>query len=756
MPLTFLDHRLVVGDSLTGPFWEKLIFRPGKPSEPIENLFNQRLYEKLTRGLCKALSLVRRLEATTGITIAEMREKELVKAELDGAMLPFRIAAAAWAGGVMLGPEKCDDVAYAGLLKSIGETGDLPHEIESTSLCETVARGLGLDALPAQREAIYTSVQSGQCVPALPYDLTFPEVFYPAGQPHGRRGFHAVLGNPPWDAIQFKSREFFAAFDFEILNAAIKREREGIERRLTANPVSGHLYKRHKEDFEQQKRANDAIYSHQKVFIDGDLAGRYLDSFRIFMERNAQFLGKRGWTGVVVPCAFHANEGATGVRRLYLETLSLHHCYSFENRRKLFDIHSSFKFATVVAQADRHTEEFSCAFYLHDDEWLFGRDSGNQRLLYTPGLVRRTSGEYLSFLELRSSHDLAVAQTCFESGVPFGKVCEGLTIKFGQELNMTLDAWRFEQISKVLPDGGDPRDPRIAARLLETGYLVLHEGKTFWQYAEPAHQVVRYLVPVRKIDDRPTLLTSARYYRIGHREVQNAGNVRTVIMTVFAPGITTGHTVTIEITPQQRSYVSAMALLSITNSFAFDMLMRVRSTAHVTKFLMNNSPIPTELLHSRAPFLARSSLRLTCNHAGYAALSKEQLGDVWREPGKPPMHWPVLAGDEERWAVRAAIDAVVADAYGLSRDQYGHVLSTFKHTSYAKAPDLCLARFDELKSIGLEAFTKKHDPYWNIPLNENLPQPVIDLPGLQQPGEEEGFKLDESGGKPKRKGRARK
>ena len=36
MPLTFLDHRLVVGDSLTGPFWDKLLFRPGEPERPVE------------------------------------------------------------------------------------------------------------------------------------------------------------------------------------------------------------------------------------------------------------------------------------------------------------------------------------------------------------------------------------------------------------------------------------------------------------------------------------------------------------------------------------------------------------------------------------------------------------------------------------------------------------------------------------------------------------------------------------------------
>ncbi len=69
---------------------------------------------------------------------------------------------------------------------------------------------------------------------------------------------------------------------------------------------------------------------------------------------------------------------------------------------------------------------------------------------------------------------------------------------------------------------------------------------------------------------------------------------------------------------------------------------------------------------------------------------------------------------------------------------------------------MCLARFDELKSIGLGAFTKKHDPYWDIPLNENLPQPVIDLPGLGQAAEEKRFKLGETGGKPKPKGRGRK
>jgi len=109
-----------------------------------------------------------------------------------------------------------------------------------------------------------------------------------------------------------------------------------------------------------------------------------------------------------------------------------------------------------------------------------------------------------------------------------------------------------------------------------------------------------------------------------------------------------------------------------------------------------------------------------------------------------------------RWVVRAAIGAVVADAYGPSNDQHPQVPSTFNHASYKSAPELCPPRFDELKSIGLKAFIEKHDPYPDIPLNENLSQAVIELVGLDQIGGDDCFKLDEGRGRPERKGRSRK
>jgi hypothetical protein len=46
----------------------------------------------------------------------------------------------------------------------------------------------------------------------------------------------------------------------------------------------------------------------------------------------------------------------------------------------------------------------------------------------------------------------------------------------------------------------------------------------------------------------------------------------------------------------------------------------------------------------------------------------------------------------------------------------------------AETAVLRVVKFDELKRLGRDAFTRKYDPYHDIPLNENHPQPVIDLP----------------------------
>jgi hypothetical protein len=52
-----------------------------------------------------------------------------------------------------------------------------------------------------------------------------------------------------------------------------------------------------------------------------------------------------------------------------------------------------------------------------------------------------------------------------------------------------------------------------------------------------------------------------------------------------------------------------------------------------------------------------------------------------------------------------------------------------------------LAAFDDLKQIGVDAFSRKHDPYWDIPLVTTLPKPVIDLPTGKAQEDTSGFQL---------------
>lgn len=687
LPLTFLDHRLKCGDSLTGPLFENLLTFPGS-GKKVEGLFANGLKESLTATLNDALSHVRDLEGSVGKDVADLEAKRGAKKRLDAALAPFRLLAAAWSGGVMLGLPACDDVAYLELLKAVAEKTD-PRDVLAASNELARMADIGCDGVP--------------------YDLTFPEVFFP-GVTGTSCGFDAVVGNPPWDKIMPAAKEFFAAFDLGVVDAGSSTERERIEERLREDPSIEGQFRDYWQSFDTLKALLERLYRWQDIDVAGERSGAQPDAYRYFVERVAHLTSFSGRVGVVVPSAFHANEGATGVRKLYLEKMALQCCYSFENRKRLFEIHASFKFALVVASKNGPTVDFSCAFYLHEMAWLFG-DRGTRELRFSLAFVQRTGGRYLSLLELHSRTDVIGVQTCFDGAKSsLEDFLASIHLSCGEELNRTRQAGRLRRMSDPVRGlGGDLR---------------VLEGKNIWQF-DDCYAVSGMFVPLGEMLDRRDVLALTVFYRFGYRLIASSTNERTLIAAVLPPGVVCTNSVSVERSgPSPRSAV--LGLAALWNAYVMDWLARQRVGATVNKFLLETIPVPSHGAAAQG-LLSHSALRLICNHAGYSALWREQVGEAWREP-KPAFTWPVLEEDDARWAVRAGIDAAVADAYGLNREQYAHVLSTFSHKSYAKAPELCLAAFDELKEIGLDAFAKKHDPYWNIPLNESLPKPVIDIP----------------------------
>jgi hypothetical protein len=250
------------------------------------------------------------------------------------------------------------------------------------------------------------------------------------------------------------------------------------------------------------------------------------------------------------------------------------------------------------------------------------------------------------------------------------------------------------------------------------------------------------MLPVANLLDLPQHLKRSQSYQFVIRKISGATDELTVLCCLLPPGAAVTDSVLVDAEVLASTYCIRLNITGVLNSMPFNWIARQYVRANLNLFILHILPLPRNLIYHTFP--VHLALRLSCNSASYAPLWGTQVGDTWREPN-PPFTWPVLTSDDDRWQVRAAIDAVVAEAYGLSRDQYTHVLSTFSHKSYRQAPTLCLAKFDELKQIGLDAFTKKYDPYWDIPLNESLPKPVIELPIPAGEGERNLFGDGEGG-----------
>jgi hypothetical protein len=386
-----------------------------------------------------------------------------------------------------------------------------------------------------------------------------------------------------------------------------------------------------------------------------------------------------------MPSAFHANEGATGIRRLYFQQADLHWCLSFENRRRIFDIDSRFKFDLIVAHRPGPTQSLRCGFYLDRIEDAV---DPAKIMTYTPQFLARSGGPSLTPLELRGAADLRIAEQICAKPHQLRAWCADHHIRFGNDLHMTADAGCFQQA--------------------DLGGLPLHEGKTFHQYTDQWDTKPRYSVVPAAL--KPTVAEAAQHYRLAFRDIARSNDERTMIACIAPPGVVFGHTATVEKAPWARANADALVLCALFNSFPFDWLVRQKAATHLSLYILDALPVPRFSAPVRR-FLAHGALRLSCTHAGYAALWREQLGD---EPCIP-----VVAAE-----LRAQIDAVVADAYGLDKPGYEQVLHGFSHRSDPTASSRCMAAFAAVRAGGVDAYCRRHDPYQRLGLVTTKAEPA--------------------------------
>ena len=728
LPLTFLDHRLILGDSITGPFFEHLLKYPGS-QESLEGIFLVGIQEKLEEAFKNGLMEICELEKSIGINLSDIENKKISKEKLENTLLPFKVLAAAWAGGVMLGQNGCDDFEYGKLAKKITEDGKLPDDINSRKLLVMISKGLGIEEEELNFQEILERVKQGKIIPALPYDLTFPEVFFELTDVGlKRKGFDVVLGNPPWDKMLPAVNEFLARYDLKIFEGKTRYERKKVIDRILSSSDILVKYKSYISNFREKELIIGSLYHSQQIEVNGEMTIGKQDLFRLFVERTIMVSNSLSMVGLVLPSAFHNSESATGIRKLLIENKWLTKCIGFINKKKFFEISPGFKFDLIVVSRKNELSYINAIFNLEEDIYLFSDVKELEFLRYKYDFIFKSGGAYFSLLELSSVIDLEIIQLCFLSGVSFKTIASLYNIKFGRELNMSDDSWRFvrtERLSSV------KFDPRIWDNdhypTLKNKYIPLHEKGTFDKYNDLIQDYPRYCVELTNMLDKLNLLKSAKYYRFICRAAIHASEKYKSVFCIIPPGVTSGHSANTEKSPWERPNYLALIITAIANSFSFDYMAHTFVGLNFSQFIFNRIPFPKHI--SLNNIIAHSVLRLVSNHVGFEYLWKEQLGNIWREPNKKTFIWPVLETEEERWNVRSAIDAVVADAYGLNREQYEHILKSFDRASGPNPYTvICLEKYDELKKIGLEKYARKYDPYWDIPLNEELPSPVIEIP----------------------------
>lgn len=707
LPLTFLDHRLVVGDSLTGPFFEHLLKYPGS-QQPLDDLFTNGLNEKLSQALASALQDVRDLEATVGISVAEIETKRNAKTHLDRGLAPFRLLAAAWSGGVLLGGEACDDTGYAKLARSIADTGDLPTTLcgdETAALRNMIAKGLGRAEFraSASRDEVLAQLNSPDCIPAFSFDLGFPEVFYPTGDVNQRLGFDADLGNPPWDKLRAERREMLGSLDIDFL---LGKEFEGSG--LTELDVESRL-----RDFPEAKAMEDycvgLTHLYTRSFATASLcrgvisAGGDLDLYRLFCIRSATVCAPDGQLGMVLGGGAAKNPSDAGLRKLlfgrYPVTVFVHYL----NLRQLFDGVTSRMGFTLVASSAKST-----SVRLTRDLTLF------EQLLDLQETRERES--VLSEIEQTGS---PFANVIGNVGTTLPEWLSSQGICLGTDLHRTKDAQGLTSVSELIKDADDGRPPAIRDALVNRGFFVSYQGRSMHQYNHlPMEKAGKWdpkaPLAISMRDAGLEIAQRARFFRLclratpGHPET----NARTVVACLLPPGAVATNSLLVETAPAQRPNSAALLALAVLNSKVTDYQLRPHVQANMNLKIMQHC-VMRALPEKGSRFLV---------HCALAELATSEFISLHTENSLPA----VLC---LKVTPRALIDAVVAITQGLNFELFERVLAHFSRYEGTRPEyGVAIELFDEISRDGLEAFTRRHDPYWDIPLNESLPRPVIDLP----------------------------
>ncbi|HQP88873.1 MAG TPA: N-6 DNA methylase [Thermoanaerobaculia bacterium] len=545
------------------------------------------------------------------------------------------------------------------------------------------------------------------------WHLAFPEVFRvpakgerPESEATGwSGGFDVVLGNPPWERVQFEERTFFMNRD-----PRIGLERSQSRRRAMIAALRETAPGLHDEWHAERRRSEGEAHLLRH-------AGRFpragVDRFNLyalFAELVSQSIRPRGCAGIIVPAGIISDELCASLFAGLHRDGRLRAAFEFENRDNLFPtVHSSYRFVLLTIGQNNRPTDFCFGRYHPNDV-----DEESAHIALTADDVQKLSPNTGTCPRFRSGRDLRIARAAHNRFPPLRRhepAENPWDLSIDRYINVSDFSDEIVGLREIGPDvptlfeERQPMTPIYEGKLLHqfdhrfASYDCLNPEAGAPMLVNDKHAVTvavcsRFLPAETALRRNPALRSTAGLVAV--RDICRNTDERTVIAAITPPVITD---YTIRVFALSDPQPSALLLLvAILNSFALDFLARLRvGGTHLSNYILDELPIPrpADIPAAVTTVLLPCALELVFTSKALRPL----VSPICQR--SEPYPW----NEERRRHIRCELDAAIFHLYGIPRTDVDYIMDTFpivrrndeqKHGDY-RTKNLVLEIYDELQ-----------------------------------------------------------
>ena len=602
------------------------------------------------------------------------------------------------------------------------------------------------------------------------WELEFPNVFLKENP-----GFDAVIGNPPWEVFKPNSKEFFSNYDplfltygkktSEHKKKSIFKQDPGVEEEwLDYNEtyVAMRNYLKESSDPYALAKIDNLSWAQKRSAVNdklgiNDFLSPYqyqgmadLNTYKMFTEIFLTLSRDKGRIGLIVPSGIYSDDGTKDIRSFLLDQNKWEWLFSFHNRKKIFPIHSSFKFCIIIVEKGNLTDQINTSFMRVDlDEWENIDYLSESIIPINPNDIEKFSPEGRAFVEITNSKDLVILRKLFDVGSNLGRKFEsdwklGYRREFHSDDDSkimidinTLDIESFSNNQDFIDFGIIPYRtndkltylfPIYQGRNIDIGdyasqsYKKGAGNRAKYEFTELERKrcVTQFYMDLNSVAKK----LFVNYYdkikpKIAFRDITNATNSRTMIPAVI-PNFPTVTTMRIFLTKKEDTL--ELYPLVYLSSFVFDFIVRrVLVGTHLILNIVSPLPLPTpknEPAHHK-------SIKFIFN----LFLNSPVFCHYWLNMRKtvsnliPPIKYWALS-KHERLRIMVILNIIAAKDYGVTKNELHYILNPSKENirgfwrvdqkkpQEVRLTTLTLLGYDRLLEVGFEQFIEED---WQFP-----------------------------------------